>query len=465
MKKLYLSTFVLLLLLAQNNQFTFAKTQTKNQVNTSAVEVNEEQKSEELQEEELFDEEPESTAQTDKVPNKEVEQPKKNGKNKAPQFTLKKPENLIYQDKQVEVYKAKLGMTRGWLNPYYSMQKIVVVNLTDSELTLYGDIFNKVYKQEARQKVVQIAQEKLAKANGTYNAAAVSGGLIGAAVMAGSLGAEISINKGRDDLLGQIKNLVDDKAFNFSVPAKGETTFGFLIERKKDVKPQIALAYAQGSSGQKTYIVQDFDNDLAKRFLADKSLYQLAFFDNALSDKKMGVYFVNAPTPKPLSSAKNAKAKEQVEIEDKAYEQASMLQAINLKLPDEVVEETTQNAKQAKKAASNKPKTLKKLPGLTSANVYPQKDLRIFAYQNIKKEPHRASFDLIKLTPNKKEGIRSIPQNLIGFSFKEIKPGIVEIKPYSVLQPGEYLLVNQDEDLGYEFTVAKPAAPVKGKTK
>jgi DNA-directed RNA polymerase beta' subunit len=138
---------------------------------------------------------------------------KKTNKNKIPKATIKKVENLIFQDNQLEIYKMKTGMSRDWLSPYYSLQKVLLVNLTDSELKVNGDILNKVLKQEARSKVAQIVEEKKARSRAASSAGMVNGGLVGAAFSAGSLATDISTDRGERELLGQINKLIDDKPF------------------------------------------------------------------------------------------------------------------------------------------------------------------------------------------------------------------------------------------------------------
>ncbi len=408
---------------------------------------------------------------------------KKTNKNKIPKATIKKVENLIFQDNQLEIYKMKTVMSRDWLSPYYSLQKVLLVNLTDSELKVNGDILNKVLKQEARSKVIQIAQEKKAKSNAASSAGALNGGLLGAAVIMASVGADISIDTGESELLGQINKLIDDKPFSVTVPAKEEMTFSFLFTRQKDIEPQILLAYqkAQNDLSEKTFIIKNFDEALGKRLLMDTSLYGFAYFDQKISDKKIGAYFVNSPVIKPAIQNKNTKKntkkeikenQDQVEIIDKSYETATYIEPVNLMLPLPEEEKSENNTdKTAKTAVKNdkkskvkKPKTVQKLEGITSSHIYPQKDFRIFIYQNIKKQPNRSSIDLIKLIVNKKENFRSIKtnNNFTAFSLKEIKPGISELKVSLVLAPGEYLLIDQDQDLGIEFTIEKP--PAKSKT-
>jgi hypothetical protein len=158
------------------------------------------------------------------------------------------------------------------------LQKVLLVNLTDSELKVNGDILNKVLKQEARSKVAQIVEEKKARSRAASSEGMVNGGLVGAAFSAGSLATDISTDRGERELLGQINKLIDGKPFSVTVPAKEEMTFSFLFTRQKDIEPQILLAYqkAQNDLIEKTFIIKNFDEALGKRLLMDTSLYGFA---------------------------------------------------------------------------------------------------------------------------------------------------------------------------------------------
>lgn len=418
-----------------------------------------------------------------KTPTQNTAKPASKEKKTNIKFSIKDPKNLLFKDETIEIYMKKLGMGRDWLNPYYSMQKVLVVNLTDEELNLNGDIFNKVYKEEANQKVRQIAEDKRQKSNAASNVGALNGGLLGAAVIAGSLAADVSIAKGESQLLGQISKLVNDKFFTLKVAPKAEETFAFLIERKNSPVPAIAISYSVGTQAQK-YFVQGIDNDLAVKLITTPSLYEQAYLNKQLSeDKKVGIYMINSqPLQQPKATTKKAKEKALENIvdevaapEDKAYETAAYIQPINLTSLEEVKKEETppisspqEGEKNKAQAKAPKPKAKKqvlKLPEITSKNVFQQKYLRIFAYQNVKNDPRKASLQIMKLTPDLKKAVRQQTQATFAFSFKDVKPGIVEIKPFAVLAPGEYIVKDKDSNIVYDFSISKPekVSPKKSK--
>ncbi|MDX1919174.1 MAG: hypothetical protein SFU25_00395 [Candidatus Caenarcaniphilales bacterium] len=435
----------LLILLFHLSQVSTAETTGKEQKTSEKISENNNLPNEQSEEE------PENEDDT-KTNNKKIDR-----KVETEKLGLKTPDKLIAEDKFIAIYQGFYGIN--WLSPDYSYRKLLLVNKTDSVINIKGEFFNKANNEEAKAKANQIAEQKKQVADNVQNAGSAVGGLLGVAAIAGGYAKHKQIDTSRQNLLNKLSNMAPDKPIDIQLQANEEKIIELLIPGGKDIETKFALTYPgkiqnnQVLDDNQKFFYQGVEEAYAKRFLLEPNLYNFAYIDEQQTDKEVGLYFINGEKAQETTKSSQVTLTVKDKQADDSCLRANSLASFSLE-----DFKTEANSTKGNKPVKN-PKTSYRFPGLTSETTFPSEGLRIFVYQNFKGQPIEEEIEFIKLTVNKKENFRTIVNNQIPFSLREIRPGISEFRlTRKVIQPGEYLITLKtgDKDKSYIFSIVKP---------
>ena len=310
-----------------------------------------------------------------------------------------------------------------FINGKYTPYKIYFLNRSNNSLETNFVIYNLISKAEAIHQATQVAAYQAQKSVQQSNAWAMNGGLIGIGMSMATETKAKSIINSQDKTVNFLNTkLLDDKQnyLSFNLSAKDEEkNYLFLMPKKlTDQEIQLTVCY-KSSVGKEKCFNNNIENTITENIFKTNKAWTNAFKDNKIQDNLVSGIYIDS---KPISAKKIREKEEKISKNSKAT------------------------------------KLVEFLANSSSENLINPKSNNLYILQNIKNLPNVNSLEFVKLTPDKKQNYRKVANTKIAVKTKTDEKKQVYISNLNILQAGgEYLILDKNTDLVYEFTIEKPA--------